>query len=63
MHSALSLYFVEGFLENFEIAGAAGLFACRFNPLLLQRVFGRAIGLVKHAEDAGERERCEFIRS
>src|SRR6266576_6958348 len=63
MYSALSLHFVEGFLENFEIAGVAGLFARVLNPFLLQRVFGRTIGFVKHAKDAGERERGEFIRS
>jgi hypothetical protein len=32
----LSLHFVEGFLENFEIAGVAGLFARVLNPFLLQ---------------------------
>ena len=32
----LSLHFVEGFLENFEIAGVAGLFASVLNPFLLQ---------------------------
>jgi hypothetical protein len=36
MHSALSLHFVEGFLENFEIAGVANLFARVLNPFLLQ---------------------------
>ena len=34
--SPLSLHFVEGFLENFEIAGVAGLFARVLNPFLLQ---------------------------
>jgi hypothetical protein len=32
----LSLHFVEGFLENFEIAGVASLFARVLNPFLLQ---------------------------
>ena len=31
-----SLHSVEGFLENFEIAGVANLFARILNPLLLQ---------------------------
>src|SRR5882672_10798769 len=58
----LSLHFVEGFLENVEIAGVANLFARVLNPFFFQRVFGRTIGFVKHAEDAWERKRCEFIR-
>src|SRR5260370_39241230 len=33
---ALSLHSVEGFLENFEIAGVANLFARILNPFLLQ---------------------------
>ena len=33
---ALSLHSVEGFLENFEIAGVANLFARVLNPFLLQ---------------------------
>ncbi len=36
MHPALSLHSVEGFLENFEIAGIANLFARILNPFLLQ---------------------------
>jgi hypothetical protein len=36
MPAALSLHSVEGFLENFEIAGVANLFARILNPLLLQ---------------------------
>jgi hypothetical protein len=32
----LSLHSVEGFLENFEIAGVANLFARVLNPFLLQ---------------------------
>ena len=32
----LSLHFVEGFLENFEIAAVANLFARVLNPFLLQ---------------------------
>ena len=33
---SLSLHSVEGFLENFEIAGVANLFARVLNPFLLQ---------------------------
>ena len=33
---SLSLHAIEGFLENFEIAGIANLFARILNPLLLQ---------------------------
>ena len=36
MRAALSLNSVEGFLENFEIAGIANLFARVLNPFLLQ---------------------------
>src|SRR6266478_3609402 len=62
MYSALSLHFVEGFLENFEIAGVAGFFARSLDPFLLQRILRWSVRFVKHAEDAGERKRCEFIR-
>ena len=62
MPQPLSLHSVEGLSENFDVACAAGLFTCRFNPLFLQRVFRRAIGLVKHAEDAWERQLSEFVR-
>jgi hypothetical protein len=33
---SLSLHSVEGFLENFEIAGVANLFARVLNPFLFQ---------------------------
>jgi hypothetical protein len=59
---ALSFHAVEGFLQNLEIVRAADFFACGFDPLFLQRVFGRAIGLVKHAEDSRERERRQLVR-
>ncbi len=62
MPQALSLHSVERFLQNLEIACFAGLFACGFDPLFLQRVFGRAIGFVEHAEDAWERERRQLVR-
>ena len=62
MTQALSLHSLERLLEQFQIARAAGLFARGFNPFLLQRVFGRAIGFVKHAEDAWERERRQLVR-
>src|SRR4029453_14916776 len=63
MRVALSLHSVEGFLENFDIAGVANLFARILNPLLFQRVLRWAIGFVEHAEHARERKRLEFIRS
>src|SRR6266540_6369957 len=60
--NSLSLHSVEGFLQNLKITHAAGLFACRFDPLFLQRVFGGAIGFVEDAEDARERKRRQFVR-
>ena len=62
MPQPLSLHSVEGLSEDFDVACAAGLFTCRFNPLFLQRVFRRAIGLVKHAEDAWERKGRQLVR-
>ncbi len=62
MLRTLSLYSVEGFLEDFEIAGIASLLSRCFDPLFLEGILRRAIRLVKHSEDAGERKRGEFVR-
>ena len=56
-----SFHSVERFLENFQIGGVAGFFACGLDPFFLKRVFGRAIGFVKDAEDARERQLREFL--
>jgi hypothetical protein len=52
---ALSLHSVECFLEKLEVARVAGFLATALDPFLFERVFGRAVGLIKNAEDAGER--------
>src|SRR6266853_2508356 len=62
MYSALSLHFVEGFLENFEIARVAGFFSRSLDPFLLQRILRRAVRFVEDAEDAGEGKCRKFIR-
>ena len=62
MYSALSLHFVEGFLENFEIAGVAGFFARSLDPFLLQRILRWAVHFVEDAEDAGKGKCREFVR-
>src|SRR5205814_4945931 len=58
---ALSFHSVECFLEQFQVRSTASLFTGRLDPFFLERVLGRTIGFVKHAKDAGERERGEFI--
>src|SRR5881227_3384337 len=62
MYSALSLHFVEGFLENFEIAGVAGFFARSLDPFLLQRILRWSVRFVEDAEDAGKGNCGEFVR-
>ena len=58
-----SLNSIEGFLENFEVAGVANLFARLLDPFFLERILGRTIGLVEHAEYAGKGERGQFVGS
>ena len=53
---------IKCFLQNLEIACVPSLFASRFDPLLLQGVFRRAVGFVEHAEHAWERERRQLVR-
>ncbi len=60
---SLSLHSIECFLQNLEVAAIASLFSCRFDPFFLESIFRRPIRLVKHAEDAGERKRGEFVCS
>ena len=57
----MSFHSVECFLEQFQVRSTASLFTGRLDPFFLERVLGRTIGFVKHAKDAGERERGEFI--
>ena len=52
---ALLFHSVERLLEKLQVRRAACFFAGIVDPLFLERIFGRAIGLIKHAEDAGER--------
>jgi len=54
--SAASFHSIERFLEKLQIRSVAGLFATALNPFFLERIFGRTIALIKHAEDAGEWE-------
>src|SRR5437764_11316971 len=59
--SALSLHPIKSFLSQLQVARVANFLARIVDPLFFERVFRWAIGLVKNAEDAGERELREFV--
>src|SRR5260370_12561935 len=61
MPPALSLHSVERFLQKLKVGRVASFFASGLNPLFLERVFGRTIGFVEHAEDSWERELRQFV--
>src|SRR6184192_1109116 len=57
-----SFHSIEGLLENLLIAGFSEFLSRLIDPFFLQRILRRAIGLVEHAEDAGEWELGKFVR-
>src|SRR6266849_5212759 len=59
---ATSFHSVESLLQDFDVGSVSCFFSARLDPLLLERVFSRAIGFVEHAENAGERQCGEFVR-
>src|SRR5437660_11041264 len=61
MPPALSFHAIESFLKQLQIRRVTRLFSGRLDPFLLQGVFGRAIGFVKHAENSRERDRGELV--
>ena len=44
------LHAVESFLKNLNIGSVACLFPAGLDPFFLERVFGRAVGLIENAD-------------
>lgn len=62
-NSGPSLHPIKRLLEKLEVARAVRLLAAAIDPLLLQRILSRPIGLIEDTEDTREGQRCQLISS